>query len=465
MHGYAKVLILMLALVAFPAPGEEGGQSHALAAPISMESGAYNPWTDRCSDSRAPVRRKMYLRQPAGDGPYPVFLYFIGTLRSAEHPTAKTIVDRAARRGFVAAAVDYDTIASVFRPTGVCDSIQAKARCTLSSDEANAPESAMGLICGNRRIDGREAGLKADCDLGIVVSGFSQGAALAMLARDYDVRVQAMWGIGFHDQGLIDKHPLTCMHGEDGHPPGGRALPTSRMRLIIGQEDKLLRRPLKPHLQDTTGRACSTALGPCFAVDGSGWGIVPNGECTQNCIHEYLDDARFWESDRWWGADRNIDWLKRFVQGPPPGRGPVAGPGAGQDGTVTALRRILADQRPAVWQCDDTATYLRVAGGVSAGSPEATEAAIRRVLAGWEPGASFDRIGYSVVRVTLSDDQQLAGAMGSAGARCYLGSLTATLTSLEGIDAVWLEIEEGSHAEPGLYTRASFLDMFDLSGD
>ena len=66
--------------------------------------------------------------------------------------------------------------------------------------------------------------------------------------------------------------------------------------------------------------------------------------------------------------------------------------------------------------------------------------------------------------VTLSDDRLLGEAMGSTGAYCYLASLTATLTSLPGIDAVWLEIEEGSHAGHGLYSRSSFLEMFDLTG-
>jgi hypothetical protein len=310
-----------------PRPGE--GPIRELAAPLTLESGVYNPWTDRCSDPKAPVRRKMYVRQPAEAGQYPVFLFFIGTLRKHDNAAARDIVDRAARRGFVAASVDYDTIAFDFDAEGVCDSIGKKAGCTFPADSPSAPESALGIICGNERIGGGDAGLRADCDRGIVVAGFSQGGALAMLARDHDQRVQAAWVIGFHDQGLIDKEPLGCMHGRDGRPPGPRRLPTKRLRMVVGEADIMLRRPLQPHLEAATGRTCPAGTrGPCLADDGSGWGIVPNRECTKKCIHEYLDDRRFGEAGRWWGVEEGLDWLTSFVspkRSPCPPHGTWAG--------------------------------------------------------------------------------------------------------------------------------------------
>jgi len=427
-----------------------------------MKSGVYNPWTDRCSDADAPVRREIYIRQPAGDGQFPVLLFFIGTLRSPHNPTARSIVDRAAELGFVAASVDYDTIASDFHAVGECDSIRAKARCTLTVDDPASAESALQLICSNRRIDGSDAGLKADCDQGIVVSGFSQGATMAMIARDYEPRIAAMWGVGFHDQGLLDKKPLSCVHGSDGRPPGPRSLPTSRMRLIVGEQDKMMRRPLRPHLEDVTGRVCTPAAGQCFAEDGSGWGLVPNRECTGNCVHEFLDDSHFWESPRWWGADANLAWLTRFVEAPP---APVATTAdTCREESVAAIRRILVEKRPSIWQCDDKAEHLEVVEIVAADGDTQSRRVIERALSTWRPPAAIERIEHSVAVVTLSDDRLLGEAMGSTGAYCYLASLTVTLTSLPGIDAVWLEIEEGSHAGPGLYSRSSFLEMFELGG-
>ncbi len=288
---------------------DEAAAPAGLSRAFEMKSGVYNPWTRRCSDAAAPVRRKMYLRQPAEPGKYPVFLFLIGTLRKHDTAAARNIVDRAAARGFVAAAVDYDTIAGVFRPKGVCDSVEAKARCSLAVGDTGAPESALGLICGNTRIDGQSAGLYADCDQGILLAGFSQGASLAMLGRNVEERVRAVWGMGFHDQAFPDKKPLGCLHA------GTRALPPDRLRLIVGENDRVLRKPHQQHLQAVTGRICEPGARSCLAEDGSGWAIVPNEECGRKCQHEYLDTRQFLQPSTWWGVDQNLDWLERFVRG------------------------------------------------------------------------------------------------------------------------------------------------------
>ncbi len=49
-------------------------------------------------------RSTPYVRQPSQPGEYPVFLLLIGTLRRHDTAAARSIVDRAAERGFVAAA-------------------------------------------------------------------------------------------------------------------------------------------------------------------------------------------------------------------------------------------------------------------------------------------------------------------------------------------------------------------------
>lgn len=292
-------------------------RSFSLAEPIILESGVYNPWTDRCSDSAAPVRRGMYIRKPAKPGKYPVFLFLIGTLRTHNSETARGIVDRAAQRGFVAAAVDYDTIATDFHSKGPCDSMEAKSKCSLTVDDSSAPEAALNLICNGLRIDGSNAGLSADCNQGIVVSGFSQGALLAMLARNHDERIQAVWAIGHHNQALPDSEPLQCVHGKNGMPPDTRALAAERLRVLVGEGDWMVRKPHQQHLEAVTGRKCAPGtLGPCFGEDGSGWAIVPNIECGGKCKHEYLDNARFWDPSTWWGVDQNLDWLKQFVSIP-----------------------------------------------------------------------------------------------------------------------------------------------------
>ncbi len=266
---------------------------------IKMTSSVYNPWNNRCSG----VLRDMYVRQPAQSGEYPVFLFMIGTLRKYDNEVARHIIDRAAERGFVAASVDYDTIASKFKKKNTCDSPEAKAECSFS-----APESALSLICNNVLINGQSAGLYANCDKGVVVAGFSQGGTLAMLARNYDERVRAVWSIGFHDQALLDDEPLQCLHSDS------RMLPSDRLRIIVGEGDRMLRRPHQLHLQTVTGRICEPGSDTCFAQDGSGWAIVPNRECGGNCKHEYLDTSGFLNTSSWWGLDQNLGWLEQFVE-------------------------------------------------------------------------------------------------------------------------------------------------------
>lgn len=284
-----------------------------LAPPIIMKNGAYNPWTRRCSDPKAPVRRGMYIRQPKPPGRYPLFVFLIGTLRRHDSVTAKRLVDLAAARGFVAAAVDYDTIATVFGASHPCQGMEAKAACTLVDGAAEAPESALGLLCSDRRIDGTPAGLKADCDRGIVLAGFSQGAVLAMLGRNYDPRVRAVWAIGHHGQALVDKVPMDCLHEAPTGSPRRRELPASRLRVVVGEGDQMMRRPHRDHLHAVTGRHCPGASGTCLAEDGSGWAIIPNAECGGSCPHEYLDSEAFWDPTRSWGAAANLAWLARFV--------------------------------------------------------------------------------------------------------------------------------------------------------
>ncbi len=43
--------------------------------------------------------------------------------------------------------------------------------------------------------------------------------------------------------------------------------------------------------------------------------------------------------------------------------------------------------------------------------------------------------------------------------------MTFSLTSIEEIDYIWLEVPEGDHAAPGRFGRASFPDLLPLIDD
>jgi len=73
-----------------------------------------------------------------------------------------------------------------------------------------------------------------------------------------------------------------------------------------------------------------------------------------------------------------------------------------------------------------------------------------------EPIINLLKRNKNNVYLTVSDSEQLTERMGSAGAKCYLGEVVYSITSIDGIDAVIFEFEKGSHAAPGKYSRADF---------
>ncbi|MFO7983103.1 MAG: hypothetical protein R6V08_06590 [Desulfuromonadales bacterium] len=53
------------------------------------------------------------------------------------------------------------------------------------------------------------------------------------------------------------------------------------------------------------------------------------------------------------------------------------------------------------------------------------------------------------VHLGVSDDMKLTAQMGSTGAAAYIQGVTYSLASLENIDCVYFDIQEGDHAGPG----------------
>jgi len=299
----AVILVVVGAQTCLPPPDDNPG-ALPLDAPITMDVGAFDPTSGTCSTPTVPNRVPMHVRQPSGTDTYPVFLFLPGTGRDADNPTAIALIERAAGRGFVAASAEYASLSNHLSPPEPCYNYDGKASCTFQVDAPEAPEAALNLLCNDLTVTGAAAGLRVDCSKGIVVAGFSQGGGLAMLAQDHHAGVDAAWVISFHDQTLIDPVPLECLHHDE------RSLPQDALRLILGEDDWVLRTPHQPHLEDVTGRSCPTNTETCFDADDSGWGRVRNSECASgSCGHEYLDDNAFW-GNAWWGANTNLDWLQ-----------------------------------------------------------------------------------------------------------------------------------------------------------
>ena len=63
------------------------------------------------------------------------------------------------------------------------------------------------------------------------------------------------------------------------------------------------------------------------------------------------------------------------------------------------------------------------------------------------------------LHVRILKDEILTEQMGSTGAFCFLGETVYTLTENDSIRYVMIDMEEGSHARPGIYVRDGFKEL------
>ncbi len=111
-------------------PADPAPEASTLAARFSAKAQVYQPWFGGCSGDKGPVHEDIYIRQPEAEGPSPV-------------------------SGFVAASVEYDSLASV-PDRGPCDSANAKAQRTLAVDDSGwgqVPDSECGGSCKHEHLD------------------------------------------------------------------------------------------------------------------------------------------------------------------------------------------------------------------------------------------------------------------------------------------------------------------------
>ncbi|MFT3928435.1 MAG: hypothetical protein QM778_38255 [Myxococcales bacterium] len=244
--------------------------------------------------------------EPKPEGKYPVFVYLTGTLMKFNGPEAQLITHEMAKRGFVAAAVDYDNSAYPY-----CPAMTAKAKCIF---DASAKTSALSQLC---------ARAKADCTRGIVVAGFSQGANLAALSGNAHPQVRAAYLMGHGDRALNSIDVSRC--ADDA----STSLAPRALRSVNGEADLFFggnRAGVRKQLQKVVGAQCPDAT-RCEQADGSGWVIIENRELADgsadHCYffnkantycssYDGLDPA--WQSGRQpWALAPNLDWLARQV--------------------------------------------------------------------------------------------------------------------------------------------------------
>jgi hypothetical protein len=210
-----------------------------------------------------------------------------------------------AAKGFVAAAVQYDS--SAF---GTCSQILSKAKYIYNSGSTS---SAVAKLCARSY---------SDCSKGVVVAGFSQGSVIAVNAKNYDSRVRAAYGMGAHN--LYSTYSLTsCMNN------GKHTLASGNLRIVNGEVDIFpggTPSSVRSSSQSVTGKSCGSSAYECLNSNGSGWimirgSAVGDGEadhCYQRAYSgcygsENSLDNNWRNGSANWGLKANLNWLSGFA--------------------------------------------------------------------------------------------------------------------------------------------------------
>jgi hypothetical protein len=264
---------------------------------------SYNP-TDRQFDLTQNILYELPDPTEFGPGPYPVFIWVPGTYEPYNDPISYEFIRQMTLRGFLSASVQYSNTES----TQNCYTYQPRAQGIF---DGTSSTSAVGVLCNLSDVD---------CSIGIVVSGISQGAELAVLSANYSSQVQAVYALSGGDQFENFKIPLPCMDKANTMIPG------NRLTIIDGQSDPYFGG--QSNVQNVSGFVCPDGSFQCWSPDGSGagWYIVQNWQNTTGTAgHCYFVDTASVdvcagiEDVNWrptasydWSLNTNLDWLATF---------------------------------------------------------------------------------------------------------------------------------------------------------
>ena len=241
-------------------------------------------------------------QEPEAAGKHPVFIYTVGTTEDNNNGQGLAAIKAMAEKGYVAAMVGYNS--TLF---GTCSYISRKAKCIYNPSSST---SAIATICSRA---------KADCSKGIVTAGFSQGSIIATLAKNFDTRVRATYGVGLHKS--YTTFSASCVL------PANRKLPKDRLRVVNGETDVFGGNTYANNLKSIVAVSGYNCTGnTCLQSNGSGWYLVKGAEVTDgtadHCYmrtqgdcsgYQTINDVNWATGDNTWGLKANLNWLDGFV--------------------------------------------------------------------------------------------------------------------------------------------------------
>ena len=273
------ILIISGTLLAIDAPSKADQQAPLPVETFKTTYKGYRTSADwvksytnaqRCSRTQT-----IYGAQPSVPGDYPLLVYLHGTTADwANNKEGQLFVKQAAAQGFVAMAATYTSFGALDE-----QGLDRNSYCIF--DQSHGSQDAMSVMCGVQNVD---------CDKGVLVSSFSQGANLAVIAKNYNQKISAVWAIGYsaYSYGLKKVVPANALPA----PYGTRALPSDKLTITMGEASNLSKKTLikedLPSLRQITGYDCGTGY-DCVQADGSGYYIVSNAE-----VKDGLADHCYW---------------------------------------------------------------------------------------------------------------------------------------------------------------------------
>lgn len=284
-----------------PLPIEEFSSTYNGYNPSLASKAGYTP-AQKCT-----VKNGIVGARPAIAGNYPVLVYVHGTFGNLSgNAEGKAFVKWAAAQGFTALALTYN---STF--TNSDSGYAGHAYCMFDQNHAS---NGVAQSC---------KALKADCTNGILVAGFSQGAVIGAMSKNYAPNVKAVWAIGLSAAIL----PSNKLPGYLVAPPAGtRALPNNKLVINMGQTSscggKVLCSYDLPSLKSMTGLNCGESYN--CVQNGYGYYVISNSE-----VADGKADHCYWEGNSGcrvsgftgevgfkppsltaWSMIRNLDWLR-----------------------------------------------------------------------------------------------------------------------------------------------------------
>src|SRR5262249_36501043 len=173
-----------------------------------------------------------------------------GALASYQGPLSTTMVQGMADRGFISATVQFAN----FNGPETC---QDYANREIAIYDITRASSAVSVLCSLRG---------ANCGAGIVTSGISEGAALAVIAKNYAPAVAAVYGMSISDFNQAGNVNLAdCLDDPV------TAITPERMVIVNGESDTIFGGQVP--LMNLVGIQCPAETFQCWdpSLDGAGW--------------------------------------------------------------------------------------------------------------------------------------------------------------------------------------------------